>query len=115
MIVALLTAAGTGSRMNMDIPKQFYHINNKPVILYTLEAFQTSTLIDEILVVTLPNWKEVLWAYAKQYGISKLKYVIDGGETGQESIRNGVYNLEGKVYNDDIIIILPYVIFIIFL
>lgn len=105
MIVALLTAAGTGSRMNMDIPKQFYHINNKPVILYTLEAFQTSTLIDEILVVTLPNWKEVLWAYAKQYGISKLKYVIDGGETGQESIKLGIEELRKHISFDDVVMV----------
>ena len=53
MNIALLTAAGSGSRMQQEIPKQFIHINNKPVILYTLEAFQTSPLIDEIIVVSI--------------------------------------------------------------
>ena len=62
MNIALLTAAGIGSRMRQEIPKQFIHINNKPVILYTLEAFQRSPLIDEIIVVSLENWKDMLWA-----------------------------------------------------
>ena len=105
MNVALLTAAGTGNRMHMDIPKQFYHINNKPIILYTLEAFQTSSLIDEILVVTLPNWKDVLWAYAKQYNINKLKYVVDGGETGQESIKLGLEKLKNHISLDDVVMV----------
>ena len=76
MNIALLTAAGSGSRMQQEIPKQFIHINNKPVILYTLEAFQTSPLIDEIIVVSLENWTDMLWAYARQYDISKLKYIV---------------------------------------
>ena len=53
MVVALLTAAGIGSRMGLDIPKQFLHVNNKPLIIYTLEAFQKHPGIDEIVVVTL--------------------------------------------------------------
>ena len=79
MNIALLTAAGIGSRMHQDIPKQFLHIRNKPVILYTLEAFQQSALIDEIIVVSLANWQDMLWAYANQYNITKLKYIVVGG------------------------------------
>lgn len=96
MNIALLTAAGVGSRMHQDIPKQFLHINNKPVILYTMEAFQNSPLIDEIMVVTLPSWKDMIWAYAKQFGITKLKYLVDGGDTGQQSILCGLKELEKK-------------------
>ena len=48
---------------------------------------------------------DVLWAYAHQFNITKLKWVISGGNTGQESIRNGVFNLEGKVGDEDIIVI----------
>ena len=48
---------------------------------------------------------DVLQAYAKQFGITKLKWITSGGETGQESIRNGVYNLEGMCADDDIVII----------
>ncbi|MCR5313633.1 MAG: 2-C-methyl-D-erythritol 4-phosphate cytidylyltransferase, partial [Bacteroidaceae bacterium] len=61
--------------------------------------------IDAIEVVCIDGWHEIVWAYAKQFSISKLKWIVSGGNTGQESIRNGVYNLEGKVNNDDNIII----------
>ena len=71
--IALLTAAGIGSRMHQDIPKQFIHINNKPIIIYTLEAFQNHPSIDYIIVVTLESWIDVLKAYAKQFNITKLK------------------------------------------
>lgn len=104
MNIALLTAAGTGTRMHQDIPKQFIHVDNKPVIIHTMEAFQNHPSIDAILVVTLNSWKEVLWAYAKQFNISKLKWVVPGGETGQDSIRNGLNILKDKYPNKDITI-----------
>ena len=103
--VAIIIAGGSGSRMGQDIPKQFINVYDKPVIIYTLEGFQRHPQIDAIEVVCIDGWHDVLWAYAKQFGIDKLKWVVSGGETGQESIRNGVYNLEGKVSADDIIII----------
>lgn len=90
MVVALLTAAGIGSRMGQDIPKQFIHINNKPLIVYTLEAFENHPSIDEIVIVTLPNWIDVVRAYANQFNITKLKAIVPGGATGQESIHNGL-------------------------
>ncbi len=93
MNIALLTAAGTGSRMHQDIPKQFIHVDNKPVIIHTMEAFQNHPSIDSIIVVTLDSWKDVLWAYAKQFNINKLKWVIAGGETGQDSIKKGLDKL----------------------
>ena len=105
MNIALLTAAGNGSRMHQDIPKQFLHINNKPVILYTMEAFQKSPLIDEIIVVSLENWKDMIWAYAKQFEITKLKYVVKGGGTGQESIRCGLRELEKTHGKEDVVMV----------
>ena len=103
--IAIIIAGGKGSRMGQDIPKQFIHIYDKPIIIYTLESFQNHPEIDEIEVVCIEGWESILKAYAKQFNITKLKYIVKGGETGQESIRNGVYNLEGKVNNDDNIII----------
>lgn len=105
MIVAVLIAGGTGSRMGKDIPKQFLNVYDKPIIIYTLEGFQKHPEIDAIEVVCLNGWHDVLWAYAKQYGITKLKWIVSGGETGQESIRNGVFALEDKCKEDDIVII----------
>lgn len=105
MIVSLLTAAGIGSRMGQDIPKQFIHVENKPLIVHTMEAFQKHPNIDAIMVVTLPSWIEVLKAYAKQFNITKLKWVIPGGATGQESIYNGIEVLNKELNSKDIIMI----------
>lgn len=105
MNIAMLIAGGKGVRTNQDIPKQFLNINNQPVIIYTLQAFQKHPDIDEIAVVCIDGWHEILWAYAKQFNITKLKWVISGGETGQESIRNGVYELEKHYSEDDMILI----------
>ena len=105
MNVAIIIAGGVGSRMKMDIPKQFIHIYDKPVIIYTLEGFQKHPEIDAIEVVCLEGWEDSLRDYARQYGITKLKWIAPGGNTGQESIRNGVYNLEGELKGDDIAII----------
>lgn len=105
MNVAVIIAAGSGHRMGQDIPKQFINVYDKPVLLYTLENFQNHPQIDAIEVVTLEGWVDFVWAYARQFGIDKLKWVIPGGTTGQESIRNGVYNLEGHCKEDDIVVI----------
>jgi len=105
MNIAIIVAGGSGRRMNQDIPKQFLNVYDKPVIIYTLEGFQRHPEIDAIEVVCLDGWHEVLWAYSKQFGIDKLKWVISGGETAQESIRNGVFQLKGKCSEDDIVVI----------
>lgn len=105
MNVAIIIAGGVGSRMGQEIPKQFINVGEKPVIVYTLEAFQEHPLVDAIEVVCLAGWEQVLRAYARQYKIDKLKWVVKGGASGQESIRNGVYNFEGVLAEDDICII----------
>ena len=105
MNIAIVIAGGSGHRMGQDIPKQFINVYDKPVIIYTLESFQKHPQIDAIEVVCIDGWHDVLKAYAKQFGITKLKWVVNGGQTGQESIRNGVYNLEGVLKDDDIVII----------
>ena len=105
MNVAIILAGGSGQRMNQDIPKQFINVYDKPVIVYTLESFEKHPEIDAIEVVCLDGWHEILKAYAMQFNISKLKWVVSGGETGQESIRNGVYALEEHCKEDDIVII----------
>ena len=105
MNTAVIIAGGSGHRMGQDIPKQFINVYDKPILIYTLEAFQKHPKIDAIEVVCIDGWHDVLRAYAKQYGITKLQWVVSGGKTGQESIRNGVYNLEGKCSEEDIVVI----------
>ena len=104
-VIALIIAGGSGTRMNQDIPKQFLTVNERPVIIYTLEAFQKHAQIDSIAVVCINGWEQVLSAYAKQFNITKLEHIIPGGECGQESIRNGVFELEKHFSKDDIVLI----------
>lgn len=105
MVEAMILAGGKGVRMNQDIPKQFLNINGIPIIIYTMKAFQQHPEVDEILVVCIEGWQEILWAYAGQFGITKLKWVITGGRTGQESIRNGIYELKKHCREDDMVLI----------
>lgn len=105
MNLAIVIAGGSGTRMGLDIPKQFVNIYDKPVIIYTLEGFERHPMIDEIEVVCIDGWHDVLKVYARQFGITKLKRVVSGGKTGQESIRNGVFALEGYLSDDDTVII----------
>ena len=105
MTVSLIIAGGVGSRMGADIPKQFVQVNGKPVLLYTLEAFERHPMVDAIEVVCIDGWQDAVWAYARQYGIQKLKWMVTGGATGQESIRNGVFALEDKCAPDDVVVI----------
>lgn len=105
MNYAVIIAGGHGARMGQDIPKQFISVYDKPVLVYTLEGFQRHPLVDDIVLVCIDGWQDMVWAYAKQFGISKLTQIVAGGDSGQESIRNGVYALEGIAKSDDIIII----------
>lgn len=103
--IAILTAGGIGTRTHQDIPKQFINVDNKPILVYTLEAFQQHPNIDEICVVILEGWEQILWAYAKQFNITKLKYVVNGGATGQESIFNGLNELKNVHSDEDVVVI----------
>lgn len=105
MNIALIIAGGTGQRMNQDIPKQFLNVDDKPVIIYTLQAFQSHPDIGGIVVVCLEGWHDILRAYAKQFNITKLSTIVNGGENGQASIRNGVYSLREKYSGDDIVLV----------
>ena len=105
MNIAVIIAGGSGNRMGQDIPKQFIHIHDKPILIYTLEGFQQHDMIDAIEVVCIDGWEAVVQAYANQFCIDKLKWIVKGGNSAQESIRNGIYNLEGKASPEDVIII----------
>lgn len=103
-VIALIVAGGIGNRMGQDIPKQFINVYDKPVIIYTLEAFQKHPSINEIYCVCLEGWHDVLRAYSKQFGITKLKDIYNGGNTVQESIRNGIEGIK-DASEDDIVVI----------
>lgn len=101
MNIAVILAGGVGRRMGAEIPKQFIEINDKPVIVHTMEKFEQHPEIDAIEVVCVEGYIPDIWDYAEKFKLSKLKWVTAGGETAQESTRNGLYNLEGKCKEED--------------
>lgn len=105
MNIALVIAGGSGKRMGQDVPKQFITVFEKPILIYTLENFQRHEQIDAIAVVCIAGWEDRLRAYAAEYGIDKLKWIFHGGETGQESIRNGVMALNEICSEEDIVVV----------
>ncbi len=105
MITAIIIAGGVGKRMGQDIPKQFIIVEGKPIIIYTLESFQNHPQIDRILVVCKEGWEDTLWAYVKEFKLSKVQWIIQGGRIGQESINNGVQFLKEHSSPEDTIII----------
>ena len=105
MNVALILAGGSGSRTEQSVPKQFLSIYDKPIIIYTLEAFQNHPEVDAIIVSCIDGWLDVLAGYARAYGITKLKWIVKGGENGQASARKALLELESHCKEDDIVII----------
>ncbi len=106
MNIALIIAGGTGERMNQEIPKQFLHIENKPIIIYTMEAFQNHPSINSIFVVCLDGWHDILRAYARQFNITKFSSIVSSGNTRHMSIFNGLMSLTDVAGNDDNIMIM---------
>lgn len=97
MNVAVILAGGVGKRMGADVPKQFIEIMDKPIIVYTLEKFENNEEIDAIQVVAVESYIQTVWDYVEKYNISKVKWVVAGGKTAQESTRNSVFHLENHL------------------
>ena len=92
--------------MGQDIPKQFMTVDNVPVIIYTLQAFQNHPAVDAICVPCLSGWEVVLQSYANQYGITKLQWICQGGSSNQESIFNGLMALKEAGCDDEDIVLI---------
>lgn len=91
MNVALIFAGGTGTRMNSKTkPKQFLKLHGKPIIIYTLEAFDRHDEVDEIIVVCLEEWIGYLNELVNSSSLKKVKYIVAGGLNAQESQYNGL-------------------------
>lgn len=103
--IALIIAGGYGQRMGQDIPKQFLNVQDKPVILYTLAAFQKHPCIDGIVVVCVEGWEKILDTYCRQYAITKLENIVSGGSNGQESIWKGVQDIASRHENEDLVLV----------
>jgi 2-C-methyl-D-erythritol 4-phosphate cytidylyltransferase len=104
MNIAVILAGGTGQRLGEKTPKQFVEVFGKPLIAYALEIYESSAQIDAIEVVCIPEYIDHVWDYSKKYNIRKLRWVIPSGCSCQESTKMGIYHLEGKCNDDDILV-----------
>lgn len=105
MNIAIITAAGVGTRTGQAVPKQFLNVYDKPIIIYTLECFQNHPEIDAIYVAMLEGWEGFMDLYAKQFNIIKLKGIVKGGATGQESIEKVLEVVAKECSMDDIVMV----------
>lgn len=105
MNYAIILAGGIGSRVGANVPKQFVEILGKPVLAYTIEAYQNHPEIDGIEVVCVKNYEDTLREMIDRYGLTKVKWICQGGATFQDSVYNGVLNLEGKIDKNDIVMV----------
>lgn len=105
MNYAIVLAGGVGQRVGAGIPKQFIHVLDKPILIYTLETFQRCEMIDEIVLVCVSSCMEQAKAYCKEYHIDKIKAFVDGGHDFVHSCINGVKHLEGKVPEGSIAVV----------
>ncbi|MGR5209756.1 IspD/TarI family cytidylyltransferase [Vibrio rotiferianus] len=106
MNVALIFAGGVGTRMqNSTKPKQFLELYNKPVIVYTLEKFEENPNIDAIVVVCVEPWIDYLRKLLFKFDIQKVKFIVPGGESGQESIFNGLCKIEEEFDHNSVVLI----------
>ena len=91
MNIAVIFAGGIGMRMkSKGTPKQFLEVYGKPIIIYTLEKFEKNNNIDAIVIACVHSWIDYCKEIVKKYGITKVKKIVPGGSTGQESIFNGL-------------------------
>lgn len=106
MVNALIFAGGVGARMkSKEIPKQFLKIEGKPIIIHTLEHFSNHNRVDNIVVVCIESWIPELHYQIEKYGVKKVVAIIPGGQTGFQSIHNGLEKIAETAKDDDIVLI----------
>ena len=107
MNIAVIFAGGSGNRMHTKSrPKQFLEYSGKPIIIYTLELFDNHPMIDGIVVACLEEWIPFLEKMLKKFEINKVRKIVPGGETGQDSIYNGLSAAHELSKEDDDIVLI---------
>ncbi|WP_242840110.1 DJ-1 family glyoxalase III [Oribacterium sp. FC2011] len=105
MNIAVILAGGVGNRVGAGIPKQFIEVLGKPVLAYTIEAFENHPEIDATLVVCVKSYIDYMAEMKEKYRFKKLRWVTEGGDTFQKSVLNGINFLEDKIDSDDTVLV----------
>lgn len=106
MNIAIIFAGGTGKRMNTrSKPKQFLELHSKPILVYTLEAFNNHPEIDGIILVILEEWIPYCEELVNRFRLEKVKAIVSGGDSALSSQRNGLLKA-AELYSDDSIVLI---------
>ncbi len=103
--VAIILAGGKSGRNRQNIPSQFIDVNGKPILVYSMDAYQAHPAVDDIYVVCLKGWEDIVKAYAQQYGITKLKGLVPAGSSGILSLKNALDHIRTQYNKKDMILI----------
>ncbi|MCZ7609196.1 MAG: 2-C-methyl-D-erythritol 4-phosphate cytidylyltransferase [Ignavibacterium sp.] len=101
--IAVIPAGGKGFRSGFSTPKQYLKINGKEIIVYTLQTFQKNKLVNKIIVAAEAAYFNKLLKLIKKYKLTKVKLIVEGGTTRQQSVFNAVYSSDAEA--DDLIIV----------
>ncbi len=105
MNVAIILAGGSGTRMNMEKPKQFIEVMGKPIVVYTVEVFQSHPEIDEIEIVCVEEYMDYMEELVEKYGLTKVRRIVKGGANFQYSVINGIAGIREKMCSEDIVLV----------
>lgn len=94
--VAIILASGSGERFGHNIPKQFYKLNNKTILEYSIEAFENHEKIDNIILVINPNFRDLAEEILKKNNYKKVSKLLNGGKTRVESSYIGTKEVENN-------------------
>lgn len=105
MITAMILAGGNGTRVGADRPKQFVEILGKPILAYTVEIYQKNHNINSIEIVCHKNWIDYVKNMVRLENLTKVKWIVEGGNTFMESVISGINELERSICQEDIVMI----------
>lgn len=103
--IVVILAGGVGRRMGMDMPKQFMIVKERPIIVHTITNVQKNDRIDAILIVCVKEWIAYLQDMISEYQLTKVQWIIEGGDTVHDSTRNAVFYLRTILKDNDCVII----------
>lgn len=87
-VFAVIPAGGKGKRSGFSVPKQYVKVEGKEIIVYTLEVFQKSRLVNEIIIAAEKEYFDLILKLKNKYSITKLKTIVEGGKERQDSVFN---------------------------
>lgn len=105
MNIAIIFAGGTGKRMGAGVPKQFLEIDNKPILIYTLENFQNTDLIDKIYISCKKGYIKKTEKLVEKFGLNKVAGIVEGGLSSQDSIFNALRIAREQNRGDSVVLI----------